>query len=203
HEGPKLIFPAELLEPWDWSGVDVTKESLWKDGQPRADSIQAKAAERFINGGFDVVFDDDAPGEAADLVCLKREKDHIRLVLVHCKFTTAPAGQRVKDLVEVCSQAVRSGRWLWNFRGLCRHLSTREQRLRSAERSTRFLHGNIREIGPLLQASRFHEVRGEVVVVQPGLSVANQTPDQIKILAAAHSFLKDTVGVSLDVICSV
>jgi len=202
QEAPDLTFPAELFEPWEWTGVDVTKESLWKQGELRPESIQARAAQHFIDGGFDVVFDDDAAGEAADLVCLKNEDDHIRLTLVHCKFAKAPAGERVKDVVEVCSQAVRSGRWIWNFRGLCRHVTTREQRLRSPERPSRFLHGDLRKMGRLLQASRFTEVRAEVLIVQPGFSVANQTPDQVMVLAAAHNFLKDTVGVSLDVICS-
>jgi hypothetical protein len=37
----------------------------------RRDSIQWRAATNFIDGGFELVFDDDSSGEAADLVCLK------------------------------------------------------------------------------------------------------------------------------------
>jgi hypothetical protein len=133
---------------------------------------------------------------------MKTEEDHIRLALVHCKFTQDAGGARVKDVVEVCSQAVRSGRWMWHFRSLCRHVSTRERGLRSTERATRFLHGSARDLNRLLQASRFKEVRGEIVVVQPGLSHSGHTPGQAAVLASAHCFLKDTVGVPLDVICS-
>ncbi len=196
----ELTFPAERFEVWDWTGVDVKTESLWKNGQRRENSIQERVAQHFIDGGFDIVFDDDDAGEAADLVCLKAEEDHIRLALVHCKFTKSPSGERVKDVVEVCSQAVRSAHWLWKFRTLCRHLSKREKD-NLAGRGTRFLKGDAQDLNRLLRLSRFQEVRGEIVVAQPGVSEEHHTPDQVAVLSAAHSFLMDTVGRPLDVIC--
>src|SRR6185437_5737002 len=97
------------FESRDWAGVDLKKESMWKGGTVHTDSIQAYAAQIYIDAGFDVVFDDDASGEAADLVCMKAEDDYIRLVLVHCKFSGKPnPGERVKDVIEVASQAVKS-----------------------------------------------------------------------------------------------
>ncbi len=81
-----------------------------------------------MNGNFDVVFDDDSAGEAADLVCLKEEDNVIRLAMIHCKFSgAATKGERIKDVVEVCSQAVRSAKWKWRFADLCRHLLGREE----------------------------------------------------------------------------
>lgn len=196
----ELTFPAERFEAWDWTGTDVTTESLWKFGEKRSNSVQERVAKKFIDGRFDVVFDDDDSGEAADLVCLKAEDDYIRLVLVHCKFSKDASGARVKDVVEVCSQAVRSAHWLWKFRSLCRHLTTR-QRDKLGGRDTRFLHGSGQDINRLLQLSRFYEVRGEIVIAQPGLSESRHTPDQAAVLAAAHAFLMDTVGKPLDAIC--
>jgi len=195
------VFPVERFESWEWSGVDVAKESIWKDGLERRDSIQWRAARNFIDGGFELVFDDDSSGEAADLVCLKEQPDHIRLALIHCKFTKATAGVRVKDVTEVCSQAVRSAKWKWKFRDLCRHLLGREKRLAKPERPTRFLHGNPAMLNKFVKVSRFKEIRAEIIVVQPGLSRTRHTPDQTAILAAAYSYLKETVGVDLDVIC--
>lgn len=126
----ELQLDANQFEVWDWQSVDLTVESLWRNGQRRSDSIQWKAAQYFIHGGFDVVFDDDAAGEAADLVCLKDEPDRIRLVLAHCKFSgRQTAGERVKDVVEVCSQAVRSAKWKWRFRDLSQHINSRNQKL--------------------------------------------------------------------------
>src|SRR5581483_1033674 len=139
----ELLLPDERFEAWDWTGVDITQESMWRVGVARASSIQGHVATNYIAGGFDVVFDDDAKGEAADLVCLKEEDDYIRLALIHCKFSAhADAGERVKDVVEVCSQAVRSAKWKWRFRELCRHVSSRETRLRTAARPSRFLRGD-------------------------------------------------------------
>jgi hypothetical protein len=156
----------------------------------------------FIDAGYEVVFDDDAPGEAADLICFKIDKETIHFALVHCKFSENVGGARLQDAVEVCSQAVRSGRWLWKFKDLCRHIAKREQRLRTDIRPTRFLRGDTHEMNNILRASRFKEIQGQIVIVQPGISRANLSDRQATILAAAHSFLTDTVGVSLDVVCA-
>jgi hypothetical protein len=155
-----------------------------------------------MDAGYDVVFDDDASGEAADLICFKIDNETIHFALVHCKFSENVGGARLQDAVEVCSQAVRSGRWLWKFKDLCRHVSKREQRLRSNTRPTRFLRGGTHEINNILRASRFKEVQGQIVIVQPGISRANHSDRQATILAAAHSFLMDTVGVPLCVVCA-
>jgi len=53
-----------------------------------------------------------------------------------------------------------------------------------------------------VKVSRFKEIRPEVIIVQPGISRDGHSPDQTAILASAHSYLKETVGVDLDVICS-
>lgn len=200
-----FVFPDECFETWDWTGVDITKESIWKNGGQREDSIEWKTAQHFINGGFDVVFDDDSAGEAADLVCFKEEEDHIRLALIHCKFTRgSTAGERVEDVVEVCSQAIRSAKWKWKFKDLCRHVTDREKRLTQSQsgRTTRFQKGQPGDLNKFAKASRFKEIRPEIIIVQPGISQASYTSEQKAILAAAHSYLKETIGVDLEVICS-
>lgn len=199
----ELVFPEGRLEVWDWTGVDIQKESMWKVGVVRYDSIQWRAAQQFISGNFDIVFDDDGAGEAADLICFKQEDDHIRLALIHCKFTKGlTVGERVSDVVEVSSQAVRSAKWRWKFKDLCHHIIEREKRLTSSERVTRFLTGNVSDVNKFVKVSRFKEIRTEIIIVQPGLSKRAHTPDQIAVLAAAYNYLKETVGVDLDVICS-
>jgi len=199
----ELTLPPDRFEPWDWTGVDIRKESMWSDGRMRLDSIQGKAAEHYRTGGFTIVFDDDASGEAADLVCAKEEANRIRLALVHCKFTTrTDAGERVKDVVEVCSQAVRAGKWVADFKRLCRHVAGRENRLRSPERPTRFITGSAAQLNSLLRASRFKPVQTEIVIVQPGLSQRACTQEQMAVLAAAYSYLLETVAVPLDIVCS-
>jgi hypothetical protein len=62
-----------------------------------------------------------------DLVCLKEEDDKIRIALIHRKFSDdTDADSLVKDVVEVCSQAVRSAKGQWRLRELCRHIVLRE-----------------------------------------------------------------------------
>lgn len=198
-----LVIDDSRFEPWDWAGVDITKESMWKDGALRHDSVQWKAAQHFINGGFEVVFDDDSAGEAADLVCLREESACIRMTLVHCKFSGAGAvGERIKDVVEVCSQAVRSAKWKWRFVDLGKHLLRREDRLRNDQRATRFLAGTAIELNRIMRASRFKPVEAGVLIVQPGISASTRSDDQNLVLGAAAGYLKETIGCDLDIVCS-
>ena len=199
----ELVIPESRFEVWDWAGVDFTKESIWKNDAERQDSIQWRAARQFIEGGFDIVFDDDAAGEAADLVCLKEERDFIKLALVHCKFASGNSvGERVKDVVEVCSQATRSAKWKWKFRDLCRHIAGRERRLSTQARPSRFLAGRPMDLNRFIKTSRFKEIRPEILIVQPGLSQKSRTVEQSAVLAATLAYLKETIGVDLDVVCS-
>ncbi|SDC23653.1 DEAD/DEAH box helicase [Pedobacter soli] len=196
-------LPEQIFEPWDWRGVDISKESLWKEGNIRNDSIQWRVSQAYIAAGYEIVFDDDAAGESADLVCLREEADFIRLALVHCKFTKGKEpGERVNDVVEVCSQAIRSTKWKWKFKDLCTHILGRETRLASAIRQSRFLTGNANLVNRVSQVSRFKEIKLEIIIVQPGISKANISPDQKIVLAASHSFLQETVGIELQIICS-
>lgn len=198
-----LEIGEERFEAWDWAGVDITKESYWKDGIARADAVQWKVAQHFIQGDFDIVFDDDGAGEAADLVCLKEEGSRIRLALIHCKYAGGDTpGERVKDVVEVCSQAVRSAKWKWRFSELGKHLQRREDRLRSLYRPTRYLAGNGVRLNDLIKTARFKPIEAEILIVQPGLSVGNRTADQNLVLAAAVAYLKETIGCDMDIVCS-
>ena len=83
------------LESWEWpkDKVDITVESIWKKGVERPKSVQAYVAAHYRDEGFEVVFNDDDAGEAADLVCLKEEEESIRIVLTHCKFSGGGRGQ--------------------------------------------------------------------------------------------------------------
>ncbi len=198
-----LVIPDSVFDVWDWKSVDIKKESIWKDGAERRDSIQWRVAQDYIAASFDIVFDDDASGEAADLVCLKIEGDHIRLALVHCKFSgSTVAGERVKDVVEVASQAVRSARWTGRFPHLVSHLKSRNEALKATGSYSRFMRGSHADLNAIAKLSRFRPVRGEILIVQPGLSKARRTPHQSMVLASAMTYLKETIGVDLAVICS-
>ncbi len=199
----ELKFPEGSLEAWDWTGVDITKESIIKDGITRKNSIQWKVCEEYLNQGFSVVFNDDAPGEAADVIAMKEQNEAIKLVLLHCKFTSsADPGQRFKDVVEVSMQAVKSAKYKWKFKDLCQHIIEREKNLTKDGRPTRFLNGNAHNVNTFARNSRFREIKPEIIIVQPGLSKSNPSTDQLTVLASAHSYLKETIGIDMSVICS-
>jgi len=199
----ELELDKNLIEVWSWKNVDIKKESIWKDGVERKDSVQWKVAQKFIGADFDIVFDDDGSGEAADLVCFKEEKNHIRLVLIHCKYSDSEkSGVRIKDVVEVASQAVRSTKWPGRFRELCSHLLNRNEKRKSADRPTFLMKGKLSDITKMSRIARFKEIRTEIVIVQPGVRKSKLSPDQSQVLASASVYIKETVNIDLDIICS-
>lgn len=198
-----LSIPLERFIPWDWTGIDITEESMWKRGQQRPRSIQEHVAKRYIADGFDVVFDDDAKGEAADLVCIRELPESIEVALLHCKFSAEVApGSRLDDVNEVCAQAVRSHKWAYRFAELCRHVNAREGRLKNASRPSRFLRGSPKDVQRLVQSARLKPVEVSIICVQPGLSKAALKDELITVLAAGYGFLQDTVKVDLAIVCS-
>lgn len=196
-------LPDANLTAWNWSGTDITKESQWKDGALRVNSIQYRAAQEFQKQNYTIVFDDDGAGEAADLVCIAERDTFIDIALVHCKYTSGSSpGERVKDVVEVSNQAIRSSTWVWRFSDLCRHLLSRELRLRTSNRPTRFVRGDARSLNKLARAANFKPVKASIIVIQPGVSKGNVTAEQGMVLAAAHGYLLETVSTGLHVITS-
>jgi len=53
-----------------------------------------------------------------------------------------------------------------------------------------------------VKLSRFKEIRPEILIVQPGLSQRGRTQEQSAVLAAALVYLKETIGIDLDIVCS-
>lgn len=198
-----LTIGNDRFEAWSWKDVDYKKESMWKDGAVRKDSIQWHVAQHYLEEGFDVVFDDDDSGEAADLVCLKVNEDSIRMALVHCKFSGGSTpGERVKDVIEVSSQALRSARWIGKFPLLVQHLKARNEPEKRSGRPTRFLKGDTTDLNRFVKLHRFRPIETEILIAQPGLSEAKRTQAQSTVLAAGLTYVKETVGIDITIICS-
>ena len=202
--GAPAPIEERQLRPWDWQGVDIHVESTWKEGVERPRSVQSRVAAHYVDEGYDVVFNDDDAGEAADLVCLRETGDAVGLVLVHCKYSGRPdPGERVKDVVEVSSQAIRSASWRGNFDRLHRHMIARSKLVGNGTPArSRFLAGSIRRLADIAKAARMKPVELEIVIVQPGVRRARLTDDQAVVLGSATAYLRQTVDVDLTVICS-
>lgn len=195
-------IPSSSFETFNWAGVNLTQESMWHKGQLRTNSIQHKIASSNVPN-FDLVFDDDGSGECADLVCIKNETSQVSVYLFHCKYSGGiDAGARVKDVVEVSSQAVRSHKWKHRFEALCNHIQNRERSANSTERKTRFFSGDLQTLRIIAAAAKQKQVDFHITIVQPGLSAGHVTIEQQAVLAAAHAFLLDTIDVSMKVLCS-
>jgi superfamily II DNA or RNA helicase len=206
---PTPPFPVERLRRFDWQEVDIRRES---QGEQRANNtIQFRVIETLSQDQrYDVIFDDDGSGEAADVVAIaiSEENGHGRIDVefYHCKYSGSDApGGRITDLYEVCGQAQRSVKWLIN-RGarseLFNHLLRREAGRITRQRPTRFERGDSESLRNIRERIHRYEFSLRVFVVQPGLSRGAATVDQMTLLAVTERYLKETYEVPFEVICS-
>jgi len=201
-------FPIEKLTILDWTGVDITKES--QGASRKAGTVQHRLIEHLQKDiTYDVIFDDDGSGEAADVVAIQvlteGERSTINVELYHCKYAGGAPGARINDLYVVCGQAHRSTGWLANHQRrteLFTRLLKRDDMRTSQGRSTRFERGDIPTLSRIREMSRRCEVRLRVAVVQPGLSAAAATRSQLTLLAVTERYLSDTYEIPLCVLCS-
>lgn len=193
-------YDTDRIECWDWTGVNIWKESMGKEGDRT--TVQWRSYEE-IQNQYDVVINDDGSGEAADLIGLKVVDDQIFLGLIHCKYSGGDApGARVGDLYEVCGQAQKSIQW--KHLGLPRlynHLRHREKIWKESNAS-RFLKGALSDLANIKRRARTAPVRLQVYIVQPGLKKDEITPQMLKILAGTDLYLQKTAQAEFVVVGS-
>ncbi len=103
----------QSFQQWDWTGVDIRKESR----PPRAGyiaNIQTAVVNRIALDSPDAyVIVDDGANEIADIVVLREGAGRrVSIAFYHCKWSSEDqAGQRLVDMTEVLSQVCRSVRW--------------------------------------------------------------------------------------------
>jgi hypothetical protein len=152
---------------------------------------------------FTVIVDDDDHGEAADVVAIAEKDDHIEVQFWHCKFAMDDApGARIKELYELCGQAQTSIRWLEKPRDLFTHLLRREPRRHKGKEGTRYEVGTEKDLLRIREKADVQPVRLHVSIVQPGLSIAEASKQQLELLAVTENYLKETFAVPLEVVAS-
>lgn len=198
-------LPDGFFIRWNWDGVDLKTESIFKkeDGKwiERQNSIQERVQREKKNEGAALVYNDDGAGESADVVAVFEDEKTVRIQLIHCKFSKSEdSGHRVGDLYEVCGQAVKSVKWRWNHKELFKHLA--ERRMSDIGSERRFYHGDIQVLQHLQAASDFKEVTFEFFIVQPGLK-AEKIPDDLKkVIGTCNSAVRDMTESDLRFISS-
>jgi hypothetical protein len=195
-------YDRAAIEVWDWTGVDLAKES--QRHEKRADSIQRHVLNQICGeSAWELVFDDDSSGEAADILAIRRDGAFLHVDLYHCKFAhSGTVGNRVGDLYEVCGQAQKSIRWREKSEALFKHLKHREATRIRAGNPSRIEKGDAKTLFELLNNSHLLKPVYRVFIVQPGISKAGATTDQLRLLGATETFLADTCSVPLRVITS-
>jgi superfamily II DNA or RNA helicase len=197
-------YPKNKIQAWNWpDAVDIQKESQKRERRP--DSVQYHVISQLKMGGYDVVFDDDASGEAADIITIKVDDDKklINVEFYHCKFSGGKKpGARVDDLYQVCGQSQKSIRWLINPRELFLHMLRREEKRRDDEGGTRIEVGSTDKIDEIAEKSSVYKTDLKVSIVQPGLSKSQVSEEQLELLSVTESYLKDTYLIPITVIAS-
>lgn len=195
------LFPRDRLEFWDWTGIPLNRESMHKERAE--DTIQYRAFE-MLRDEYDVIFNDDGSGEAADLICFKDSADgSIHMCLVHCK--NAHGGEISRDIRNfyvLCGQAQKN--ITAKHKGLSRLYNDLKRRNETWVREgvTRFLKGEMRQLSYFKEKARKAPVKLEVILVQPGASIRTITDDSLRLLATTELFLIKTTEASMRVVLS-
>ncbi|WP_437773473.1 DEAD/DEAH box helicase [Arthrobacter sp. KNU40] len=188
----------------DWAGTDIKVES--QTDKKLDNSIQRRVIRDILSEdhGWDVVIDDDGPGEMADVVAMRLDDEGLLVRLIHCKYSSGPTpGARVADLYEVCGQAEKSVAWRRSdlspfFKQLARRAQAKHQRTGTSP----FEVGDAAGLLQLQAKAQVHRRRMEIVIVQPGLSASQMSQQQADLLASVETYVKTTINAPLTIWCS-
>lgn len=197
-------FDHARIQVVDWSGVNLGKES--QTHSRYIDSIQYRAIEILSQSNeyqYDVIFDDDGKNEIADIVALRIDGDRLLVHLYHCKFSKEPTpGARVEDLYAVCGQAQRSVYWKSSVGNMIQRLRYREDGYFKRHSVSRFQKGDLTTLAEIARKAPYLIPDFKVIIIQPGLSKAAITTNQLELLAATEMYLNETYAVDFEVIGS-
>ncbi|MCU4177801.1 DEAD/DEAH box helicase [Carboxylicivirga sp. N1Y90] len=198
-------YERDKIKAWDWTGVNIREESQGE--QKATGNIQHKVITELQGKDFDIIFDDDSSGEAADLITIKVDDIAKKIIveLYHLKYSHGEnAGARISDLYEVCGQAQKSV--FWKGKGgfeLFKHMIQRESRRVSNGKNSRFEKGTLENLALVKEKSkRFYKTDFKIYIVQPGLSIGRASEQQLELLAVTENHLLETYKVDLEVIAS-
>lgn len=195
------LYSRDLIDTWEWAGINLNEESMGKTRKTQ--SIQFKVYDHF-KADFDLIYNDDSAGEAADLICLKDVDDqNILLTLIHCKNAVGGivSGQ-IENLYILCGQAQKSIRV--KHSGFDKLLMDMNRRNKTwlASGNDRFLKGDHKLLNYFRNMSVRKRLQFEVIIIQPGISKNRLTPQALSLLATTDLFIKKTTLGRFSVIMS-
>jgi hypothetical protein len=202
-------YNAARIQVFDWNGVNIRKESQGRTKDHTA--IQARVIRELKKGDYSIIFDDDDSGEAADVVAIKiigeiSAPTSIDVEFYHCKYSSQDTpGQRMDDLYEECGQAQKSVAWMSSPQkksDIFTHLLRRESKRQDHGGPTRFEVGDWELLQTIREMSHLSAVKLSIYIVQPGVSKAQASRDQLLLLAVTETYLLETRQVPFGVITS-
>jgi hypothetical protein len=205
----KPPYNAAKIQAWGWTGINIQKES--QGTEKLVDSVQARVIRELRTRDYHMIIDDDAKGEAADVVAIRIQGEltaptGIEVEFYHCKYSGGPEpGQRIDDLYEVCGQAQKSIRWMCSSEkrsDLFTHLLRREANREEAGLPTRYEVGDTEMLQTIREMSHLCLVKLTIHIVQPGLCKARATPDQLELLSVTENHLMEIYALPFVVIAS-
>lgn len=203
NENYIYLYDRNNTEDWEWLGVDISIESQTE--HKINNSIQHYTIQKILND-YDVVFDDDGAGEVADIVAIKNIDDKELIIdLYHCKYCSkhngiARPGARVDDVYQVAGQAEKSIKWFRDKENLISRLMERERSRLKKGKTSRIDKGSFEDLIQLAKVARYATFKCGVAVVQPAISKAQISDDQLAILGATAAYIDEVSGIKLRVI---
>lgn len=195
-------FERAQLEPIDWTGINISKESQGPDRD--ADSVQYRTIEHLAaEKDWDIIIDDDGTGEVADIVFIKHSGQMLEVMLAHCKYSHGDApGARVADVYEVCGQAEKSHKARAEAPLVLAKLIRREKKRQTDKGFSGLIRGTETRLLELANIAHLADVSVTVVIAQPGVSQAKMSNAQAEVLASTSLYLSETYSSSFRVLCS-
>jgi hypothetical protein len=200
-------FSLDKITPWVWTGINIKKESQYKKSAGtithRPSSVQAHVIKELKQKGYDIIFDDDDKGEAADVITFKRHRERVIIEFYHCKFSQElKPGDRVDDFYVVCGQTQKSIQWKNKAFDLIDHMLRRDSLRKIKGHPTRFEEGTKEILADFRRMIEVLPFNFKMYIVQPGLDKAKVTDGILQVLGSTQGYLKDTYNLDLEVISS-
>ena len=204
NEKKSLTFPNSDIEQWNWieQGVDISVES--QGLEKKENSIQYCVINHLKSlHKYNVIFDDDNSGEIADIIAISIKTESIAFEFYHCKYSHGKnAGKRVSDLYEVCGQAEKSVEWKQNMIKVIDRMIQRENKRIDERKNTRFEVGCFEDLHEIKNRLKLFPATLKIFIVQPGMDGNCITDAMHQVLMASKTYLQETYGVKLGIICS-
>ena len=201
YRNEDVLFDREKIQVWDWAGVNIKNES--QGNEKDSTSIQYHVIQKLKEQNFDIIFDDDNAGEIADVIAIEvddvNKKSQSGIVPFEI-FSRGPSGARINDLYAVNGQAQKCVSWLHTRP---EHIIGRMLRRGASGPKNRYELGTEEQLSIIREKVKsLYEIEYIVHIVQPGLSKAAASREQLKLLSLTEAFLWETRMIKLGVIAS-